>query len=92
MTLTIPPDTEARLRSVAALRGQTPEEAISALLIEAEADFAPIVMSEEETQQVLAALHKSEQDFASGRWISLEDYEARIAERRRTRLAEKAAA
>ncbi|MDQ2799144.1 MAG: hypothetical protein M3Y13_05820 [Armatimonadota bacterium] len=93
MTLTLTPDAAERLRSVAAQRGQTPEEAISTLLTEAEEDFAvPLAMSEEEAQQVLAALQKSEEDFAAGRWISLEDYEAQIKEQRRTRRAENAAA
>lgn len=94
MTLTLTPDTEARVRSVAETRGQDPEEALIALLNQAlaEADFAAIVMTEEEIQQVPAALQRSEEDFAAGRWVSLEDYEAQTKERRRARRAGGAAA
>lgn len=90
MTLTLTPDAAERLRSVAAQRGQTPEEAISTLLTEAEEDFAPLAMSEEEAQQILAALQKSEEDFAAGRWISLEDYKDQIQIEKQTRCGGKA--
>ncbi len=86
MTLILTPDIEARVRSVAEQSGQDPEDALIALLnqalADAEADLAPLVMDEEEKQQVVAALQRSEEDYAAGRWISLEDYEARIAEKR----------
>lgn len=88
MTLTLTPDTESRGRSVAETRGLDPEDALIVLLnqalAEAESDSATIVMSEEEAQQVLAALRKSEEDFAAGRWISLEDYEAQIRAEKHT--------
>lgn len=90
MTLILPSQTEARVRSVAELRGQDPEDALIVLLdqalAEAEADLAQIVMTEEESQKVLAALHRSEEDYAAGRWISLEDHEAQLKERRQVRL------
>lgn len=90
MTLTLAPEIEARVRSVAELSGQDPEDALIALLnqalADAEADLAPLIMDEEEKEQVVAALRKSEEDYTAGRWISLEDYEARIAEKRKKRL------
>ena len=96
MTLTITSDIEARIRSVAELSGQDPEETLIALinqaLANAEADFAPLVMDEEEKRQVVAALQRSEEDYAAGRWISLEDYEAKIAEKRKNRLEKAVAA
>ena len=92
MTLILTPDIEARIRSVAEKSGQDPENALIVLLdralTDAEADLAPLVMGEEEKQQVVAALQRSEEDYAAGRWISLEDYEARIAEKRKKRIEE----
>jgi hypothetical protein len=86
MTLNLTPDAEARVRSVAEMRGQDPEDALIALLnqalADAEADLAPPVMSDTETQQVLAALQASVEDYAAGRWISLEDYEAEVGAER----------
>ncbi len=91
MTLVLPSQTEARVRSVAEQRGQDPEDALITLLDQAlavaEADLVQIVMTDEESQKVQAALHKSEEDYAAGRWISLEDYEAQLEERRQARLA-----
>ena len=90
MTLVLSSEIEARVRSVAELSGQDPEDALIALLnqalADAEADLAPLAMSDEEKQQVLTALQRSEEDYAAGRWISLEDYEAKIAEKRKKRL------
>ena len=92
MTLILTTDTEARILTLAKMSGQDPEETLVSLLnqalTKAEADFAPIVMSAEETQQVIAALRKSDEDIAAGRWISLEDYETQIKEQRRTRLSQ----
>ena len=66
MTLTLTPDTEARLRSVVAQRGLPPERTIDVLLAEADADF----------HEAIAGIQRGMEDFAAGRWISLEDYEA----------------
>jgi predicted transcriptional regulator len=68
MTLTLTPDAEARLRSVAAQRGLPPEQTIDVLLAEADTDF----------QQAVAGIQRGIDDFAAGHWISLEDYEAQI--------------
>ncbi len=68
MTLTLTPDTEARLRSVAAQRGLPPEKTIDVLLAEADTDF----------HEAIAGIQRGMDDFAAGRWISLEDYEAQI--------------
>ncbi len=78
MTLTLPPATEARLRAAAAQRGLAPEETIDALLAEAEAIPDQVILTPSEQEQVLAALRASVEDYAAGRWISLEDYEAEI--------------
>lgn len=66
MTLTLTPDTEARLRSVAAQRGLPPEKTIDILLAEADTDF----------QEAIAGIQRGMDDFAAGRWIPLNDYEA----------------
>ena len=96
MTLNLTPDAEARVRSVAEMRGQDPEDALIALLdqalAEAEADLAQIVMTEKESQNVLAALRRSEEDYVAGKWVSLEDYEAQLKERRQARLAKNVSA
>ena len=68
MTLTLTPDAEARLRSVAAQRGLPPEKTIDVLLAEADLDF----------QEAVVGIQRGMDDFAAGRWISLEDYEAQI--------------
>lgn len=47
------------------------------------------VLTEPEKEAVVAALRASEEDFAAGRWISLEDYEAQTPARRRARDAAK---
>jgi predicted transcriptional regulator len=71
----ITPETEARLQAVAAQRGLTPEQTIIDLLTEQE--------------KTLAALRASVEDFAAGRWISLEDYEAQILAERQAHEAVK---
>ena len=70
MTLTLTPDTEALLNSVAAQRGLPPEKTIEALLAEAQA------AAESEYREAVAGIECGMDDFAAGRWISLEDYEA----------------
>ncbi len=78
MTLTLPPATEARLRAVAAQRGLAPEETIDMLLAEAETSPDQVSLTASEQEEVLAALRASVEDYAAGRWVSLEDYEAQI--------------
>ncbi len=77
MTLMLNPDTEAWLRTVAAQRGLPPEKTIDVLLAEADTDF----------QKAVAGIQRGMEDFAAGRWISLEEYEAQLPARRQARLA-----
>lgn len=77
MTLTLTSDTEARLRAVAAQRGLTPEEALDVVLAEAQTDF----------DEAVAGIRRGMDDFAAGRWISLEDYEAQVRAKRQIRDA-----
>lgn len=68
MVITLTPHSEALLRSVAAQRGLPPEEAIDLVLSEASQEF----------QEATAGIQRGMDDYAAGRWISLEDYEAQI--------------
>ena len=72
MTLTLTPDAAARLRAMASRRGLGPEETITRLITEADSDF----------KQAVAGIQRGMDDFAAGRWTSLEDYEARQVESR----------
>lgn len=80
MTLTLTPDTEAMLLTVAAQRGLAPESTLDVILAEAATDF----------EEAVAGIQRGMHDFAAGRWMSLEDYEAKAVARRRTRDARKA--
>jgi predicted transcriptional regulator len=75
MILTLTPDTEARLLALAAQRGLPPEETIDALL--AEADF----------NDAVAGIQRGMNDYAAGRWTSLEDYEAQIQAEKQARAS-----
>jgi len=66
MTLTLPPETEARLHSVAAQRGLPPEKTLDVLLVEADTNY----------YEAIAGIQRGMDDYTAGRWISLEDYEA----------------
>jgi len=68
MILTLTPDTEARLHAVAAQRGLAPEETVARLITEADTDF----------NEAVAGIRRGMDDFAAGRWISMEDYDAQI--------------
>ena len=72
MTLTLTPDTEALLNTVAAQRGLPLEKTLEMVLAEAQA------AAETEYREAVAGIQRGMDDFAAGRWISLEDYEARI--------------
>lgn len=47
------------------------------------------VLTEPEKEAVVAALRANEEDYAAGRWISLEDYEAQTPAQRQARGAAK---
>ena len=70
MTLTLTPDTEALLQSVAAQYGLPPEKTIEVLLAEAQA------AAETDHREAVVGIQRGMDDFAAGHWISLEDYEA----------------
>jgi predicted transcriptional regulator len=78
MTLTLTPDTEARVRSVAEMRGQGPEDALIALLGQALAEA-------ERDAQLTAELHASVEDHADGRSMTIEEYRTQAIARRQKR-------
>ena len=85
MTLTLTPDTETRLRTVAAGPGQPPEQAPEVLLAQALAD------AETELQDTLAGLRASAADFAAGHWTTPEALDAVLQARRRGGRSDKGA-
>lgn len=72
MTLTLTPDTEALLNSIAAQRGLPLEKTLKIVLAEAQA------AAETDYREAAAGIQRGMDDFAAGRWVSLEDYEAQI--------------
>ncbi len=80
MTLTLTADTEARVRSVAEMNGQDPEDALLALLNQA------LAKAEAETE-MLAALRASEEDHDAGRSMTIEEYRVKALARRQERDA-----
>ena len=80
--LTLAPETELRLRNVAAGRGLAPELALDTLLGQALSE------AESELQETLAGLRASAADFAAGRWTTPEELDAALrARRQRTKTA-----
>ena len=67
MTLNLSPDAEAQVRSVAATRGQDPEDALIALLNQA------LAKAEEENRRTQAALNTGVTERASEREVSSKD-------------------
>lgn len=78
MTLNLTPDAEARVRSVAEMRGQDPEDALIALLNQALAEA-------EAEDELVAELRASVEDHAAGRSITIEEYRAKALARRQER-------
>ncbi len=78
MTLNLALDTEARVRSVAEMRGQDPEDALIALLNQALAEA-------EAEAELVAELRASVEDHAAGRSITIEEYRAKALARRQER-------
>jgi len=76
MALTLTPNTEALVRSVAELRGQDPEEALIILLNQALA---------EADEKMAAELRASVEGHAAGRSIAIEEYRAEAIIRRQQR-------
>ena len=78
MTLTLTLDAEARIRSVAELRGQDPEDALIALLDQALAEA-------EAEAELMAELRESVEDHAAGRSMTLEELRSSLLARRQER-------
>jgi predicted transcriptional regulator len=70
MTLTLTHDTEIALRALAARHGQDPETVLKTLVTRAAAE------EEQERQDTANGIRAGMEDFAAGRWVSLEDMEA----------------
>ena len=85
MTLTLNPDTEARLHSFAAQHSLPPEEAIELLL---NATDAAGYYSPAEAEIIKAELQASVADYTAGHWISFEDYESEVHAERAGRSTE----
>ncbi|MGI4788850.1 MAG: hypothetical protein ACRYFS_08365 [Janthinobacterium lividum] len=74
MTLTLAPETEIRLRTVAEGRGLEPAELHEDLLQQALAE------AEAELSETLAGLDESVEAMAAGRWITLEALDERLSD------------
>jgi len=87
MTLTLAPEIEARIRSVAEMRGQDPEDALIVLLNRALADA-------EAEDELVAELRASVEDHAAGRSMTLEELRVRLLTHRQeqSHVADKTAA
>jgi len=75
MEITFSQEDATRLLTLAAQGNKTPRQILMHFV--------------KDREEVLAALTASAEDFDAGRWISLEDYEAQIKERRQKRDATK---
>ena len=86
MTLTLMPETEARLRAVADRQGVSADSALNGLLETILREEEAVLGEDAETQAAVAeALRRSVEDFDAGRWVSLEDFAAGADARRRAR-------
>lgn len=72
MPLTLTPETEARLRAVASVRGLAPEDTLDVIIADAEVD----------DRQMQAELQASVDAIAAGHSLTLEEYRARAMARR----------
>lgn len=72
MTLTIAPETETRLRTVAEGHGLAPEQALEVLLGRALTDAEP------EMRETIAGLRQSAQEFAEGKWLTPDELDAQL--------------
>ena len=73
MTLTLAPETETRLRTIAEGYGMEPAALHEDWLQQALAD------AEAELSETLAGLDESAEAFAAGRWITLETLDERLS-------------
>ena len=77
MTLTLTPEKEARLLTIATGRGLPPEMALETLLDQAFRD------AETELMETTAGLKASIADFDAGRWITPEELDAQLRARKK---------
>ncbi len=82
MTLTLTPDTEALLNSVAAQRGLPLEKTIEMVLAEAQAAAEYDHLDDD---KILAELQASVDDHAAGRSMTIDEYRAKALARRQVR-------
>ncbi len=75
MTLTIAPETETRLRTVAAGHGLAPEQALEVLLGRALTD------AEAQRRETIAGLRQSAEEFAEGKWLTPDELDAQLRAR-----------
>ncbi len=79
MSLILSPETLSQLQAVAAQRGLPPEDALAQVLAEARAAWEYQQQWEQQEQQdALAGVARSEADFAAGRSLSLEELTASL--------------
>ena len=76
MTLTLAPEIETRLRTVAEGNGLAPEQALEVLLGRA------LTEAEAERQETMAGLRQSAQEFAEGKWLTPEELDAELRTQR----------
>ena len=81
MTLTLTPDTEALLNSVAAQRGLPLEKTLEMVLAEAQAAYHDHL----DDDAILAELQASVDDHAAGRSMTIDEYRAKALARRQVR-------
>lgn len=82
MTLTLTPDTEALLNSVAAQRGLPLEQTLEMVLAEAQAAASYDYLDDD---MILAELQASVDDHAAGRSMTIDEYRAKALARRQAR-------
>ena len=82
MILTLTPDTEALLNSVAAQRGLPLEKTLKMVLVEAQ---AAAEYDHFDDDKILAELQASVDDHAAGRSMTIDEYRAKALARRQVR-------
>lgn len=73
--MTLAPETETRLRSVAGEHGLAPQQALEVLLGRALAD------AEAERQEAVTGLRQSARECAAGKWLTSEELDAELRAR-----------
>ena len=87
MTITLTPETEARLRERAAREGQDISTLAEHLLADALAEDDPDNLTEAEVAEIQAGIRRGLEAAAAGRERSVEAYAADVKKRRAARAA-----